>query len=183
MADKRETAKWYIVQTYSGKEDTVRDNLISRIASMNMQEQIFQVIVPTEVVQEKKKDGTIKEKVVKTYPGYVFIEMIDNTESWWVVRNTPQVTGFLGSSGNKTRPTPVSDEEMRPVLEACGIVKEPEISYQVGDTVTVVGGTWKDRIGVVEEINLDTMEVKVSIEMFGGRPIEVTISANDIEKV
>ena len=173
--------KWYIVQTYSGKEDTVADNLTSRITSMNMQEKIFRVIVPTQIVLEKKKDGTTKEKVVKTYPGYVFVEMIDDDDSWWVVRNTPQVTGFLGSSGKKARPVPVPEEEMEPILESCGLVKPVEINYKVGDTVTIVSGTWKDRIGVVESIDVKKNEVRVSIEMNSGRSIEVPVEVNEVE--
>jgi len=179
MAQKGEKL-WYIVQTYSGKENSVRDNLISRITSMNMQEQIFQVVVPEETVQEKKEDGTIKEKVVKLYPGYVFIEMIDNDDSWWVVRNTPQVTGFLGSAGKKTRPVPVPSYEMEPILKACGMVKAPEVNYHVGDTVTVVRGNFKDQVGVVESIDNEKMEVTISIEMFG-RQIEIPVAASDVE--
>ena len=173
---------WYIVQTYSGKEDQVKENLISRITSMNMQEQIFQVIVPEQTIQEKKEDGTVKEKVVKLFPGYVFIEMIDNEDSWWVVRNTPQVTGFLGSAGKKTRPVPVPAFEMDPILKSCGILKKPEIKYQVGDTITVIRGNFKDRTGVVEEIDFENNEVTIEIEMFN-RPMSVTIPMDDITVV
>ncbi len=177
---------WYIVQTYSGKENSVKENLINRIKSMNMEEQIFQVIVPEQIVQEKKeeKDGkiTIKEKTVKVFPGYVFVEMIDNEDSWWVVRNTPQVTGFLGSSGKKARPVPVPEAEMEPILEMCGIVKTKELSYQVGDYVTIVSGNFKDQTGRVDLIDLEKNEVTVAIEMFG-REVTVTIPASDAEFV
>ena len=129
MAEIKGEKLWYIVQTYSGKENAVKENLIQRIKSMDMEGQIFQVIVPEQIVQEKKEDGTIKEKVVKTFPGYVFIEMIDNEQSWWVVRNTPQVTGFLGSAGKKTRPVPVPQYEMDPILKACGIRSSNVLSW------------------------------------------------------
>ena len=170
---------WYIVQTYSGKEDQVKDNLISRISSMNMQELIFQVIVPEQTIQEKKEDGTTKEKVVKLFPGYVFIEMIDTEDSWWVVRNTPQVTGFLGSAGKKTRAVPVPQYEMDPILKMCGIVKAPEIKYQVGDTITVIRGNFKDRTGCVQSIDFENREVTIEIEMFN-RPMSVTLPVEDI---
>ncbi|MBR4236986.1 transcription termination/antitermination protein NusG [bacterium] len=182
MAEIKGEKLWYIVQTYSGKENAVKDNLIQRITSMDMEGQIFQVIVPEQIVQEKKEDGTIKEKVVKIFPGYVFIEMIDNEQSWWVVRNTPQVTGFLGSAGKKTRPVPVPAYEMEPILKACGITKAPEISYHVGDIVTVIRGNFKDRVGKVEAIDLDKMETTISIEMFG-RTISAPVAADDVEVV
>lgn len=179
MADTKNEKRWYIVQTYSGKENQVKDNLTSRITSMNMQELIFQVIVPERIVQEKKEDGTIKEKLEKPYPGYVFVEMIDTEDSWWVVRNTPQVTGFLGSAGKKTRPVPVPQYEIEPILKMCGIIKKPEIKYNVGDTITVIKGNFKDRTGVVEEIDVDNNEVTIEIEMFN-RPMSVTVSLDDI---
>jgi len=182
MAEIKGQKLWYIVQTYAGKENSVRDNLISRIKSMDMEGQIFQVVVPEEIIQEKKEDGTIKEKTVKKFPGYVFIEMIDNEESWWVVRNTPQVTGFLGSAGKKTRPVPVPKEEMDPILKSCGIIKAPEINYHVGDIVTVVRGNLKDQVGKVETIDIEKNEVIISVEMFG-REIAVPVSADDVSMV
>ncbi len=183
MAEIKGEKLWYIVQTYSGKENAVKDNLIQRIKSMDMEGQIFQVIVPEETIQEKKEDGTIKEKVVKLFPGYVFIEMIDNENSWWVVRNTPQVTGFLGSAGKKTRPVPVNKEEMEPILRKCGLVKQEELKYHVGDSVTVVRGNFKDQIGVVQSIDLDKGETIVLVEMFGGRQLPVPIPNEDLEVV
>lgn len=183
MAEIKGEKLWYIVQTYSGKENAVKDNLIQRIKSMDMEGQIFQVIVPEETIQEKKEDGTIKEKVVKLFPGYVFIEMIDNENSWWVVRNTPQVTGFLGSAGKKTRPVPVNKEEMEPILRRCGLIVSKKINYHVGDSVTVVRGNFKDQIGIVESIDEEKGEALVSIEMFKDRQLSVPISTDDLENV
>ena len=182
MAEVKGEKLWYIVQTYSGKENAVKDNLIQRITSMDMEGQIFQVIVPEQIVQERKEDGTVKEKVVKLFPGYVFIEMIDNEQSWWVVRNTPQVTGFLGSAGKKTRPVPVPASEMEPILKACGIKKTLEIAYKVGDIVTVIRGNFKDRVGVVESIDIDKMITTISVEMFG-RTMSAPVSIDDVEIV
>ena len=170
--------RWYIVQTYSGKENSVMDNLVSRISMLDMQEQIFQVLVPEEtiieeVVDKKTGEKTKKEKVQKVFPGYVFVEMIDNEDSWWVVRNTPGVTGFLGSSGNKTRPVPVPEEQMEPILKMCNIIREAEINFEVGDNVTIIGGNYKDLTGVVTKIDLDSKKCSVEIEMFGRiTPIE-----------
>lgn len=180
MAEQKEK-RWYCVQTYSGKEDQVKDNLKSRITSMNMQEQIFQVIVPEQIIQEKKEDGSIKEKVVKVFPGYVFVEMIDNDDSWWVVRNTPQVTGFLGSSGKKARPSYIPEYEMEPILKMCGVIKAKEINFQVGDTVTCIAGTFKDSTGVVEEIDLENNQVTIEIEMFQ-RLTSVTVGIDEVNK-
>lgn len=182
MADQSEKRLWYIVQTYSGKEDSVRDNLISRITSMDMEGQIFQVIIPEDTIQETLKDGTAKEKIVKRFPGYVFVEMIDNDNSWYVVRNTPGVTGFLGSSGKKARPIPVSNEEMEPILKQCGLLKEKEINFHVGDSVTVIAGNWKDQIGVVEAIDMDKREVAISLELFG-RTVDMTVAVDEVEAV
>jgi len=182
MADLKGERLWYIVQTYSGKENSVKDNLVSRIKSMDMEDQIFQVMIPEEVVIEKKEDGTVKEKMVKIFPGYVFIEMIDNEKSWWVVRNTPGVTGFLGSAGKKTRPVSIPKVEMDPILKRCGMLQVPAVSYHEGDTVTVVRGNFKDQIGVVDAIDLEKMETVVLIELFG-RQVEVTVQADDVEIV
>lgn len=182
MAEKKGERLWYIIQTYSGKEASVQKALQSRIISCNMQDFIFEVLVPEHTEEEKAKDGTIKQKVVKTFPGYVYVEMIDNEDSWWVVRNTPGVTGFLGSSGKKARPVPVSAEEMAPILKACGMVQAPTLNYKVGDTVTIVSGNFKDQVGVVSNIDLEKMETQIAIELFG-RTVEVPISARDVEIV
>ena len=180
--------RWYIVQTYSGKENSVMDNLVSRISMLDMQEQIFQVLVPEETVVEEvvdKKTGekVKKEKVQKVYPGYVFVEMIDNEDSWWVVRNTPGVTGFLGSSGNKTRPVPVPEEQMEPILAMCNIVVEAEINFEVGDNVTLVGGNYKDFTGVVTEIDLPNKKCTVEIEMFGRTVPIMDLDLTEVQKI
>ena len=179
--------RWYIVQTYSGKENSVKDNIVSRISMLDMQEQIFQVLVPEETIVTETKDaktGEIirKEKVQKVFPGYVFVEMIDNDNSWWVVRNTPGVTGFLGSSGNKTRPIPVPEEEIEPILKMCGAVVEAEINFAVGDMVTIIAGNYKDQTGVVTSINLEKKECSVEIEMFG-RSISVPIELSQVQSI
>ncbi|MCR5741903.1 MAG: transcription termination/antitermination protein NusG [Gammaproteobacteria bacterium] len=179
--------KWYIVQVYAGKEKSVRDNIISRIKMLNMQDQIFQALVPEETIIVESKDaktGEIvrKEKKQKMYPGYVFVEMIDNKNSWYVVRNTPEARGILGSYGDNSRPTPVPDEQMEPVLRACNITREAEINFQVGDVVTITGGNFKDQTGKVISIDLENKECTVELEVFG-RPLEVPIELNNVESI
>lgn len=104
--------RWYIVQTYSGFENSVKEDLERRIDSMGMKEYIFQTLIPEETVIETKADGSKKEKVKKMFPGYIFVEMIVTDDSWFVVRNTPKVTGFLGSSGGGTKPVPVPEMKL-----------------------------------------------------------------------
>lgn len=112
---------WYVVQTYSGCENAAKKNIERRIESMDMSDLIFRVLVPEIVQTERKKNGELKEVLVKPYPGYVFIDMIVTDESWFMVRNTPMVTGFLGSSGGGAKPVPLTDEEIIPILKMCGI--------------------------------------------------------------
>ena len=121
-----EERRWYVVQTYSGFENSVKLNLERRIESMQMENLIYQVMIPEELKIEKKADGTLKEKMVKMYPGYVFIELNVTDESWFVVRNTPGVTGFLGSSGGGTKPVPLPPEEINPILKKCGLIRSEE---------------------------------------------------------
>jgi transcriptional antiterminator NusG len=111
MAEQSKQKMWYAVQAYSGQENSVKVNLERRIESMQMEEKIFQVVIPEEIQQEKRSDGTTKERLIKIYPGYVFIEMIVTDDSWFVVRNTPGVTGFLGSSGGGTKPIPLPQKK------------------------------------------------------------------------
>lgn len=173
---------WYIVQTYSGLENSVRDNLVQRITSMNMENLIFQVFIPEETVVEKKADGTTKEKVNKIFPGYVFIEMIDTNESWFVVRNTPGVTGFLGSSGKQARPIPVPEDEMIPILKRCGLYVPVKINLEIGERVTVTEGLYKGQIATVEAINEETQVITVAVEFFGGRELSVEVDNKNIKK-
>ncbi len=179
MGEKR---LWYIVQTYSNNENSVKQNLEQRIISMGMENLIFQVMIPEELVIEKKADGTTKEKMVKIYPGYVFIEMIDNDESWFVVRNTPGVTGFLGSAGKKTRPVPIPKEEMVPILKKCGVIAPTIINLQHGDSVRIVRGAFKDRIGEVETIDNEKLKILVLIDMFG-RKTPIEFNYDELEKM
>ncbi|MCF7924112.1 MAG: transcription termination/antitermination protein NusG [Candidatus Izimaplasma sp.] len=157
---------WYIVQTYSGLEDSVKLSLERRIETMNMEDLIFQVMIPEEIVIEEKADKSKKEKKVKIFPGYVFIEMIVTDDSWFVVRNTPGVTGFLGSSGGGTKPVPLKPEEINPILKKCGMLAVQRLNVQVGQKVRIAQGNFKGQEVVVESIDEDQGKINVLIEMF-----------------
>ena len=174
--------RWYVVQTYSGYENSVKANIERRIESMQMEDLIFQVMIPEEIRQEKKADGTVKEKLVKIYPGYVFIELIVTDDSWFVVRNTPGVTGFLGSSGGGTKPVPLPPEEILPILKKCGLVETPKLDVVAGEKIRVSTGPFRDQIGVVETIDVEKQEITVLVDMFG-RQTPVELSFEDIEKL
>jgi transcriptional antiterminator NusG len=174
--------RWYIVQTYSGYENSVKLNLERRIESMQMEDKIFQVMIPEEIRQERKADGTIKEKLVKIFPGYVFIELVVTDDSWFVVRNTPGVTGFLGSSGGGTKPVPLPEDEINPILKKCGLMEIPKLDIEIGEKVKVVTGPFRDQTGAVDSIDQEKQEVTVLVDMFG-RQTPVELSFGDIEKV
>jgi len=177
-----EDRRWYIVQTYSGFENSVKLNLERRIESMQMEDKIFQVMIPEELKVEKKADGTIKEKMVKTFPGYVFLEMEVTDDSWFVVRNTPGVTGFLGSSGGGTKPVPLPADEINPILKRCGLMEAPTIDVEIGEKVRVATGPFLNQMGTVDSIDFEKQEITVLVDMFG-RQTPVELGFEDIEKV
>jgi transcriptional antiterminator NusG len=162
---------WYVIHTYSGYEDAVAENLKQRIKAFGMEDKIFNVIVPKEK-KIKIKDGKRKVVEEKIYPGYVLVEMIVTDDSWYVVRNTPNVTGFVGSG---TTPVPVSSKEIEILKKRMG-VKEPQykVEFKVGDTVKIIDGVFKDFDGRVSEIDQERGKVKVLINMFGrDTPVEL----------
>ncbi len=162
---------WYVLHTYSGYEDSVAFNLKQRIESMGMEDKIFDVIVPKEK-KIKIRDGkrtTVEEKI---FPGYVIVEMIVTDDSWYVVRNTPNVTGFVGSG---TIPTPISEEEIRFLQKRMG-VEEPKfkVDFLVSDLVRIMDGPFKDYEGKVAEIDEAKGKVKVLVSIFGREtPVEL----------
>ncbi|MBT6254449.1 transcription termination/antitermination protein NusG [Candidatus Uhrbacteria bacterium] len=163
--------RWYAIHTYSGYEENVKNNLLTRTDSMDMEELIFNIIIPKE---KKIKIRNGKRKVVeeKIYPGYVIIEMIVNDESWYVVRNTPNVTGFIGTG---TTPSPLSEEEVAALQKRMG-VHEPEftIDVSVNDAVKIIDGPFKNFEGKVSEIDEARGKVKVLVNMFGREtPVEL----------
>jgi len=177
-----EDRRWYVCQTYSGYENSVKLNLERRIESMQMEDKIFQVMIPEEIRTEKKADGTTKEKLVKIFPGYVFIEMEVTDDSWFVVRNTPGVTGFLGSSGGGTKPVPLPPEEINPILKKAGLMEIPKFEMSKGERVRVITGPFNSQIGTIDNIDEDHQVVTVLVDMFG-RQTPVELGFEDIEKL
>ena len=162
-----EEKKWYVVNTYSGHEAKVKEKLDMRINSMDMQENIFRVIVP-ERKEVEIKDGKKKEKMKKLFPGYVLVEMIMSDESWYIVRNTPGVTGFLGSSGKGAKPVPLYDDEVERIFKEIGYAGENVVTnYEVGDNVKITDGPFKMLAGKITELDLDAKKANVSIDLFG----------------
>ena len=139
-------------------------------------------MIPEELKIEKKADGTTKEKMVKMYPGYVFLEMCVTDDSWFVVRNTPGVTGFLGSSGGGTKPVPVPDEEILPILKKCGLMEVPKFDIEIGEKVRVATGPFSGQIGAVDSIDEEKQVVTVLVDMFG-RQTPVELDFGDVDKV
>ena len=170
---------WYAVHTYSGYEDAVARNLRQRIESMGMEEKIFTVLVPTEK-KIRIKNGKRRVLEEKVYPGYVLVEMIVTDDSWYVVRNTPRVTGFVGSG---TTPTPLSPEEIAELQKRMG-VDEPKfkIDVAVGDSVKIIDGPFKDFDGKVSEFDEEKGKVKVLVSMFG-RNTPVELDSLQIKKI
>jgi len=162
-----EQKQWYVVNTYSGHEDKVKEKLDMRINSMDMQENIFRVIVPQRKEVEIK-DGKKKEKIKKLFPGYVLVEMIMSDESWYIVRNTPGVTGFLGSSGKGAKPVPLYPDEVDRIFNEIGYSKETvEVDYEPGDLVKITDGPFKMLAGKVIDVDKEAGKANVSIDLFG----------------
>lgn len=162
-----EEKKWYVVNTYSGHEAKVKEKLDMRINSMDMQENIFRVIVP-ERKEVEIKDGKKVEKTKKLFPGYVLVEMIMSDESWYIVRNTPGVTGFLGSSGKGAKPVPLYDYEVERLFKEIGMDKDNiVVNYEVGDKVKITDGPFKMLAGKIVSLDLEDGKANVSVDLFG----------------
>ena len=178
--------RWYIVTTYSGYENSVKQDLERRRESMNMTDFIFQVLVPEEIKEVVDKKGKKKEKVEKLFPGYVFVEMEVGEEmdedAWFMVRNTPKVTGFLGSSGGGTKPVAVPKDEMDAILEKLGMIQKPVFEIYVGDKVEVTEGSFKGTIGEVSAVNLEKEVLTILIELFG-RMTPMEFPFNQVKKL
>lgn len=168
---------WYVVNTYSGHENKVKEKLEMRINSMNMQDFIFRVIVP-EQTEIEVKDGVKKEKVKKMFPGYVLVEMIMSDEAWYVIRNTPGVTGFIGSSGKGAKPVPLLPNEIDRILTNMGMSRlDAGSELKPGEKVKVVDGPFKNMYGKIDAIDEENQMLKVLIDLFGQEtPVEVMLS-------
>ena len=162
---------WYVIHTYSGYENKVKMNLEKRVESMNMEEKIFRVLVPMEDEIEFK-NGKQKITKRKVYPGYVLVEMEMTDDSWYVVRNTPGVTGFVGTG---TKPIPLLDHEVVKILQQMGLDGvHRRVDFEINQSVQVIDGPFKDFVGVVREILEDKGKLRVEVSMFGREtPVEL----------
>jgi len=174
-----ENRKWYVVHSYSGYENKVKRNLGQRIESMGMQDKIFRVVVPTEEEVEIR-DGQRKTSRKRVFPGYILVEMIIDEESWYVVRNTPGVTGFVGSG---TEPTALSAEEVENILSRME-AEQPRIkvSFRIGETVRITEGPFAEFMAVVDEIYADRGKVRGLVSFFG-RETPVEMDFLQVEKI
>ncbi|OGF30233.1 transcription termination/antitermination protein NusG [Candidatus Falkowbacteria bacterium RIFOXYD2_FULL_35_9] len=169
--DTKVGRRWYVIHTQSGHEESVAENLKQRIESMDMEDKIFSVLIPTEK-KIRIKNGKRKTITEKIFPGYVFVEMVVTDDSWYVVRNTPNVTGFIGSG---TIPTPISEAEMKELQKRMG-VDDPTVSIELtpGTPVKITDGPFKDYEGRVDEVDEERGKVKVAVSMFGREtPVEL----------
>ena len=172
-------ARWFVIHTYSGYENKVRTNLERRIASMGQAEKIFRILVPTEDEIEIK-DGKRRIAKKKVFPGYVLVEMIMDDDSWYVVRNTPGVTGFVGSGA---KPLPLQDREVKAILKQLGDeTPKFRITYQKGSAVRINSGPFMDFSGVVDEISPEKEKVRVLVSIFG-RETPVELDFAQVEKI
>jgi len=169
---------WYVIHTYSGYENKVKTNLERRVQTMEKEDKIFRVLVPTEEVTEFK-DGRKKVVQRKRFPGYVLVEMVMSDDSWYVVRNTPGVTGFVGSG---SKPIPLTEDEMRAILRQMG-VEEPtvKVTFEIGETVRVISGPFENLDGIVQEVSPERGRLRVQVSMFE-REIPVELDFTDVEK-
>ena len=175
--------EWYVVNTYSGHETKVKEKLEQRAISMGMQDNIFRVIIP-ETTEVEIKDGVKKEKVKKMFPGYVLVEMIMSDEAWYIVRNTPGVTGFIGSSGKGAKPTPLLPQEIDKILISMGMSRvDVDAELTVGTRVSIVDGPFKGMEGKIDSIDVENSRLTVLIDLFGQEtPVEVELFQVNVAK-
>ena len=174
-SDLSKKAKWYVVHTYSGHENKVKVNMEKMAENRGMQNLILSVVVPTEDRVEIK-NGQRKVKTRKIFPGYVLVKMVVTSESWYLVRNTQGVTGFVGPG---SKPVPLTDAEMKPL----GIRTENiSVDFEEGDSIAVVAGVWKDTVGVVQKLDFGKQTATINVELFG-RETPVEISFAEVRKL
>ena len=168
-------ANWYVVHTYSGYENKVKANIEKTIENRHLEDQILEVRVPMEDVVEVR-NGVKKQVQRKLFPGYVLLNMVMNDDTWYVVRNTRGVTGFVGPG---SKPVPLTEEEMQPLGIQPG---ELDVDFQEGDAVKITGGGWKDTVGIIQSMNHSKQMVTINVELFG-RDTPVEIAFTDVKKL
>lgn len=169
-------ANWYVVHTYSGYENKVKKNIEKIVNNRHLEEQIIEVRVPMQDVMEVK-NGTRRQVSKKMYPGYVLVNMVMNDETWYIVRNTRGVTGFVGPG---SKPVALSEDEVKPLEMQRDI--EITAGFAEGDSVYVIGGVWKDTRGIIQSLNPNKQTVTINVELFG-RETPVEISFAEVEKM
>ena len=173
--------EWYVVNTYSGHENKVKEKLEMRASSMGMEDYIFRVVVP-EVKEVEIKNGQQKETTKKMFPGYILVEMVMSDEAWFIVRNTPGVTGFIGSSGKGAKPFPLTPAEVDRILGSMGLSRlEIGNELNIDDMVKVINGPFEGMFGKIKTIDMETQKLEVSLDLFGQETI-VEIGLTEIEK-
>jgi transcription termination/antitermination factor NusG len=182
VVDDENETRWYVVNTYSGHENRVKENLEKRVETMGIQDSLYRIVVAEEPEIEIKGDKKV-EKMHNLFPGYVFVEMKMTDEAWYVVRNTPGVTGFIGSSGGGAKPFPVAPDEMESILKRMGQSdKKIVVDFKIGDTVKILTGPFVGMEGRVSTMNDQTQTANVLCMIFG-RETPTDISYSDLEKV
>ena len=172
--------QWYVVNTYSGHENKVKEKLEMRSESMDMKDYIFRVIVPEEKIVEEK-DGVTKEKVKKLFPGYILVEMVMSDEAWYVVRNTPGVTGFIGSSGKGAKPTPLQPYEVDNILNNMGMSRlDMNKELEVGSKVRIISGPFSGMFGTIDSVDTATQKIMLLVDLFG-QETSVEVGMSEIE--
>lgn len=175
MSETHSEARWYVAHTYSGYENKVKMDLEKTIENRGLQDLILEVSVPMQAVIEMKA-GKEKKADKKMFPGYVLVNMVMNDETWYVVRNTRGVTGFVGPG---SKPVPLTEDE---IVNLGYRKSEVVVDFEEGDTVTVTSGAWKDTVGVIREINQQKKTVTIAVEMFG-RETPVELSFGEVQKM
>ena len=174
--------QWYVVNTYSGHENKVKEKLEMRAESMGMQDYIYRVVVPMEKVKETK-NGVEKEREKKMFPGYILVEMVMSDEAWYIVRNTPGVTGFIGSSGKGAKPTALQPYEVDKILNSMGISRmDIDKDLTPGTKVNIIDGPFKDMYGKVDSIDSETGKVNLLVDLFG-QETSVEVELSQIQKI
>ena len=172
--------EWYVVNTYSGHENKVKEKLDMRSQSLDMQNNIFRVIVPEETVIEEK-DGKTKEKTKKMFPGYILVEMVMSDEAWYVVRNTPGVTGFIGSSGKGAKPTPLQPYEVDKILNNMGMSRiDVDKELEAGAKVKIIAGPFSGMLGTIDSVDAPNGKVNLNVDLFG-QETSVEVELSEIE--
>ena len=172
--------QWYVVNTYSGHENKVKEKLEMRAQSMDMKDYIFRVIVPEQKVVEEK-DGQTKEKIKKMFPGYILVEMVMSDEAWYVVRNTPGVTGFIGSSGKGAKPTPLQPDEVDNILNNMGMSRlDVGKELEIGNKVKIIAGPFSGMFGTIDSVDVANQKLMLLVDLFG-QETSVEVAMTEVE--